>query len=290
VIEWLRRQKIGDNPDFDHAQLNELMKSKKGTPTMGGILIIFSIAATTLLLAGPLELLREDGVDLPRLARRARIGGRLAQAHRRAAAEPAAKGSRSRKLLFQVGLSVVLAYFTYNYGKRVDAARSLRAVRQDVSHRRSPSPSTSPSPAIVMTGTSNAVNLTDGLDGLASGCMALVGFTFLVLAILVGTPQLAGFLQLPAIEAGGQMAVSPARSSGRLGFLWYNCNPAKVFMGDTGSLALGGLIAYIAIVIRHELTLVIAGGIFVFEALSVLLQVSYFSTRASDSAKAAGSS
>jgi phospho-N-acetylmuramoyl-pentapeptide-transferase len=131
--------------------------------------------------------------------------------------------------------------------------------------------------AIVMTGTSNAVNLTDGLDGLASGCMALVGFTFLVLAILVGTPQLASFLQLPSIEAGGQMAVFAGAILGScLGFLWYNCNPAKVFMGDTGSLALGGLIAYIAIVIRHELTLVIAGGIFVFEALSVLLQVSYF--------------
>jgi phospho-N-acetylmuramoyl-pentapeptide-transferase len=130
---------------------------------------------------------------------------------------------------------------------------------------------------LVMTGSSNAVNLTDGLDGLASGSMAIVGFTFLVLALIVGNRVLAPYLLIPHIEQAGQMAVLAGAMVGAcLGFLWFNCNPARVFMGDTGSLALGGLIGYIAIVIRHELVLVFVGGIFVAEALSVILQVSYF--------------
>ena len=130
---------------------------------------------------------------------------------------------------------------------------------------------------LVMTGASNAVNLTDGLDGLAAGCMGIVSFTFLVLALIVGIPQLANALLLPYIRAGGEMAVLAGAMTGAcLGFLWFNCNPAAVFMGDTGSLAMGGLIGYIAIVIRHELVLLLVGGVFVIEAVSVMLQVGYF--------------
>jgi phospho-N-acetylmuramoyl-pentapeptide-transferase len=130
---------------------------------------------------------------------------------------------------------------------------------------------------IVIVGFSNAVNLTDGLDGLAGGCMALVSFAFALLSVFVGIDKLADFLYLPYIKASGQMAVfSGAMLGACLGFLWYNCNPARVFMGDTGSLAMGGLIGYIAIVIRQELMLVIIGGIFVAEAASVMIQVGYF--------------
>ena len=122
----------------------------------------------------------------------------------------------------------------------------------------------------MITGFSNAVNLTDGLDGLAAGCMAIVSFVFLVLALIVGIPQLG---RLPAAadrrRRSGQMAVLAGAMIGAcLGFLWFNCNPASVFMGDTGSLALGGLIGYIAIVIRQELMLLLVGGIFVAEAVS----------------------
>jgi phospho-N-acetylmuramoyl-pentapeptide-transferase len=121
------------------------------------------------------------------------------------------------------------------------------------------------------------VNLTDGLDGLAAGTMAIVAFTLMVFALIVGTAPLATYLLLPHIEASGQMAVLAGATMGAcLGFLWFNCYPAQVFMGDTGSLALGGLIGYIAIVIRQELILLIVGGIFVAEALSVILQVGYF--------------
>src|SRR5207237_4123951 len=118
---------------------------------------------------------------------------------------------------------------------------------------------------------------TDGLDGPASGCMAIVSFTFFVLSLVVGVQELARYLLLPHIEASGQMAVIAGATTGAcLGFLWFNCNPARVFMGDTGSLALGGLIGYIAIVIRQELMLFLVGGIFVAEAVSVMLQVGYF--------------
>jgi phospho-N-acetylmuramoyl-pentapeptide-transferase len=130
---------------------------------------------------------------------------------------------------------------------------------------------------LVMTGASNAVNLTDGLDGLAAGCMAIVSFTFLALAYVVGDARLSKFLLIPHVFAAGEMAVVCAAIGGAcLGFLWFNCNPARVFMGDTGSLAMGGLIGYVAIVIRHELVLVLVGGIFVAEAVSVIIQVSYF--------------
>jgi phospho-N-acetylmuramoyl-pentapeptide-transferase len=277
VIDWLRRQKIGDNPDFDQAQLNELMKSKKGTPTMGGILIIGSIAATTLLLADLSNFyVRMALICLIWLGGIGAVDDwlKLTAAHRGSGRQ----GLHSHeKLLFQLGLSVVLGYFTYNYGGGYEATKQFFVPFLKNYHPAIPLSLYILIAALVMTGSSNAVNLTDGLDGLASGCMALVGFTFLVLAILVGTSALAGYLQLPNIPEAGQMAVFAGAILGScLGFLWYNCNPARVFMGDTGSLALGGLIGYIAIVVRHELTLVIAGGIFVLEAVSVLLQVSYF--------------
>jgi phospho-N-acetylmuramoyl-pentapeptide-transferase len=135
---------------------------------------------------------------------------------------------------------------------------------------------------LVITGSSNAVNLTDGLDGLASGCMAIVSFTFLVLVLIIGMlipteGRILNMLLLPYVQGSDQMAIMAGAMGGAcLGFLWYNCNPASVFMGDTGSLAMGGLIGYIAIVIRQELMLFMVGGIFVAEALSVMLQVGYF--------------
>ena len=129
----------------------------------------------------------------------------------------------------------------------------------------------------MIVGSSNAVNLTDGLDGLAAGCMAIVGFTFLVLTLIISDAQLATYLLFDPIRQVGQMAVFCGAIVGAcLGFLWFNCHPARVFMGDTGSLALGGLIGYVALVIRQELALVLVGGIFVAEALSVLIQIGYF--------------
>jgi phospho-N-acetylmuramoyl-pentapeptide-transferase len=185
--------------------------------------------------------------------------------------------SSIEKILFQLGLGLVLSVFTYRHGYLLEPATKLyfpffKNWSVQLSLWTFAIVGT-----LVMTGSSNAVNLTDGMDGLASGCMAIASFAFLVLSLIVGNRYLAGFLLIPHIEAAGQMAVLCGALVGAcLGFLWFNCSPARVFMGDTGSLAMGGLIGYIAIVIRHELVLLFVGGIFVAEAVSVIMQVSYF--------------
>jgi phospho-N-acetylmuramoyl-pentapeptide-transferase len=126
-------------------------------------------------------------------------------------------------------------------------------------------------------GTSNAVNLTDGLDGLAIGCSLIVAFVFLVFTYLAGNIKAATYLQIPYVDGAGELTVFCAALIGAgLGFLWFNCHPAQVFMGDTGSLALGGAFGIIAVLIHQPFVLVIAGGIFVLEAVSVLLQTGWF--------------
>ncbi len=130
---------------------------------------------------------------------------------------------------------------------------------------------------VVIVACSNAVNLTDGLDGLASGCTAMVALTYAILAYLVGNAMTAAFFRIPMVPGAGELSIyGAALFGGLLGFLWFNANPARVFMGDTGSLALGAALAFMAIATKHELTLIITGGIFVFEALSVILQVASF--------------
>ena len=296
MIAWLRRQKIGDNPNFDQAELDLLMASKKGTPTMGGLLIISSISATVLLLGdlsnfyvqmGLLCLLWlggvgaiDDWLKLTAVSRERKL--REEEAQRPPGSTEPARPAVSRqgltgreKLAIQIGLGVLLSYFTWYYGgeqahylyfpffKSAAVALNLGFFILIAT--------------LVMTGSSNAVNLTDGLDGLAAGCMAIVSFTFCILSLIIGNALWARRLELPYVQATHQMAVLAGAMAGAcIGFLWFNCNPARVFMGDTGSLAMGGLIGYIAIVVRQELLLFLIGGIFVIEAFSVMLQVSYF--------------
>jgi phospho-N-acetylmuramoyl-pentapeptide-transferase len=130
---------------------------------------------------------------------------------------------------------------------------------------------------LTIVGSSNAVNLTDGLDGLAIGCTLIVSFVFLVLTYLAGNTKAAEYLHIPFVSGAGELTVFCAAMIGAgLGFLWFNCHPAQVFMGDTGSLALGGALGIIAVLIHQPLVLVIAGGVFVMEAMSVILQTSWF--------------
>ena len=277
VIEWLRRHKLGDLASFDDAGMDKEMARKKGTPTMGGVLIIASILITTLLLAD-----LSNFYVLLGLAALLGLGAIGAFDDWLKLTKPKADKDRQglhgpEKLVGQIGLAAILAYFTYRHGAANPVAHELYLpfIKQPImtlgiglfillS-------------VITITGFSNAVNLSDGLDGLAGGCMAIVSFVFLVLALLGGIPQLGRFLLLPTVPTSDQMSVLAGAMMGAcLGFLWFNCSPARVFMGDTGSLALGGLIAYIAIVIRHEFTLVLVGGVFVAEAVSVVLQRYYF--------------
>ena len=130
---------------------------------------------------------------------------------------------------------------------------------------------------VVLVGASNAVNLTDGLDGLAIGCSNSVAVAYLFLTYVAGHYNFAEYLQVPFVRGSGELTVFCGALLGAgLGFLWYNCHPAKIFLGDTGSLAIGGAIAMLAILIKQELLLIIVGGVFVIEAASVVIQSGYF--------------
>lgn len=132
----------------------------------------------------------------------------------------------------------------------------------------------------VVTGTSNAVNLTDGLDGLAAGCLIMVASCLALIAFISNNIDLAGYLNILYIEGSGEIAIYLSAFVGAcIGFLWYNGFPAQVFMGDTGSLALGGIIGVSAVLLRREALLAVIGGIFVAEALSVILQVGSYKLR-----------
>jgi phospho-N-acetylmuramoyl-pentapeptide-transferase len=130
---------------------------------------------------------------------------------------------------------------------------------------------------LTVVGASNAVNLTDGLDGLAIGCTLIVSFVFLILTYLAEHKGASAYLQIPHVVGAGELTVFCAAMIGAgLGFLWYNCHPAQVFMGDTGSLPLGGALGIVAVLIHQPLVLVIAGGVFVLEAVSVILQTGWY--------------
>lgn len=130
---------------------------------------------------------------------------------------------------------------------------------------------------LVVVGSSNAVNLTDGLDGLAIGAISFAAATYIIFAYLSGNTEFSSYLQIPYIPSGGELAVFLSAIGGAcLGFLWYNSHPAQIFMGDVGSLSLGAAIGFSALIIKQELLLIIVGGLFIMEALSVILQVCSF--------------
>lgn len=288
IIPWLRRQKIGDQANFDQEQMNQLMAGKIGTPTMGGIIIIFAIAVTVALLADLRNFyVRMAEICLLWLGALGAIDDwlKLTTARRAASLPEGTLVSRQgltslEKILFQIGLGVLLSYFTYYYSIDGPSHTLYFPLFKNIALTLGPAAFILLG-TLVLTGTSNAVNLTDGLDGLASGCAGIVSFTFLILALIqgyrLGNEPLAQYLYLPSILGSDQMAVIAGAMVGAcVGFLWFNCNPASVFMGDTGSLALGGLLGYISIVLRQELLLVICGGVFVAEAVSVMLQRGWF--------------
>ncbi|MDB6133257.1 MAG: Phospho-N-acetylmuramoyl-pentapeptide-transferase [Verrucomicrobiales bacterium] len=131
--------------------------------------------------------------------------------------------------------------------------------------------------AVVIVGCSNAVNLTDGLDGLASGCTVSTALAYGIFCYVTGNVKIAGYLNIEHNSLAGELVpVCFGLMGAALGFLWFNCYPARVFMGDTGSMAIGGCIASVAICCKQEVVLLIAGGVFVMEALSVMMQVSWF--------------
>jgi len=281
TIRFLIRRKLGDRPEFDHAHLNELTRHKSNTPTMGGILIVVAIFLSTLVFANLASFyIRMALVALVWLGGLGAWDDWLKLRH--ASGAGSRDGLKSwEKILFQVGLAVLLAVFTFRYGSESAIADVNPAHCLFLPFRAEPIELGKLAYVLItvltMVGASNAVNLTDGMDGLAAGCMSIVTAAFLVLAWVAGNSAWANFFRLTPVAGSAEMTVLCAAILGAcLGFLWYNAHPAQVFMGDTGSLPLGGLLGYVAVVIRQEPLLLIAGGVFVMEAGSVLLQVGYF--------------
>jgi phospho-N-acetylmuramoyl-pentapeptide-transferase len=275
VIAWLKRLKFGQDY-LDKAEAGGGMVarvlSKKGTPTMGGILIVLALNLTTLLWAQWNTLVQLTLFSVVVLTA---LGFYDDYAK---ITQQTSSGTRSRVKLCVQG---VLALFIGLYLWQRPSTQNL-ITEIMVPFYKYPVLTHAGLAGLVLTGltivgSSNAVNLTDGLDGLAIGCTLIVSFVFLVLTYLAGHRTAAAYLQIPHVVGAGELTVFCAAMIGAgLGFLWFNCHPAQVFMGDTGSLALGGALGIVAILIHQPLVLVIAGGVFVMEAGSVILQTSWY--------------
>jgi phospho-N-acetylmuramoyl-pentapeptide-transferase len=290
MIRWLVKLKIGDCAEFDNDQLNAIMKNKENTPTMGGLLLVGSIVITTLLLADVFN--RYVHLILAVIIVFAAVGSaddwlKLVGARR-------SPGSRDgllswEKLLFQLGVGFIVGYFAWKLTGDSQAAKSLtlpliRTYEPGLEILTlAPNVIILPAgvfiviAAFMVGGMSNAVNFTDGLDGLAPGLMMIASFAVMVLCYIAGSPDLAGYLLMPYVEGSAELMVVAGASAGAcLGFLWFNAHPAQVFMGDTGSLPLGGMLATIGIVIRQEFLVVIIGGVFLIELGSSFLQTTCY--------------
>ncbi|HVR35103.1 MAG TPA: phospho-N-acetylmuramoyl-pentapeptide-transferase, partial [Methylomirabilota bacterium] len=277
IIRWLKNLKFGQHYE-DKAEEGGDMKarvlSKRGTPTMGGVMIVLVLDLTALLWTQWNTLIQLTMLSVVVLAG---LGfyddyAKIVQQN--------SKGTHSRVKLW---VQTVLALFIGLYLWRLPETSRLVTEIMVPFYKHPVATGTAGLviglilTTLTIVGSSNAVNLTDGLDGLAIGCTVIVSFVFLVLTYVAGNVIFAGYLQIPYVAGAGELTVFCAAMIGAgLGFLWFNCHPAQVFMGDTGSLALGGVLGIIAVLIHQPLVLVIAGGVFVIEAISVLLQTTWF--------------
>ena len=245
-------------------------QAKAGTPTMGGLLILLAVLISSLLWARldnfylwlVLGLTMGFGIIgfaddyLKKVTRRAE-GGLSARA--------------KFSWLLAISLAAALALYLHpGYSTKLSVP-FFKLVVPDLGW------GYVPLAVFILVGTGNAVNLTDGLDGLAAGPVLVASATYLVLAYLAGNVKAAAYLQIMYVPGVGEIAVFLGAVVGAvMGFLWYNAYPAQMFMGDTGSLALGGALGISALCTKHEILLALVGGLFVVEALSVILQVGFF--------------
>ena len=287
VIEWLKRLKFGQEYKDLADQSGDFkarVLSKKGVPTMGGILIVLVLNLTAILWAqmNPLleltllsvlvltglgfyddyaKIIKQQGGGAPphvKLWVQFAVGAFVALYLWKL---PMISELRfpEMKAVMRNNLVETLMLPFYKYPIQCGAVFGIAVV------------------VLTIVGSSNAVNLTDGLDGLAIGCTIITSIVFLVLTYLASNFKYAKYLQIPFVPGAEELTVFCAAMIGAgMGFLWFNCHPAEVFMGDTGSLALGGALGLIAILIHQPGVLVIAGGVFVIEAVSVIIQKGWF--------------
>ena len=283
VIAWLRQLGIRERTDeTGSAKLEELHKHKAGTPTMGGVFILASILVACSLW------MRFDGPNRFSLPGILLVGGFAAvgfwddwvKLHnkKRGISKREKQGALTVLallvglwLLGPAGLQAEIGgphlYVPFAKELAIDLNVWVGVPFLLIT-------------ILVLTGSANAVNLTDGLDGLATGCVATAAIAYAVITYAVGRVDWAQYLLVPHVSGAAEMTVMMAALlGGALGFLWFNAAPALVFMGDVGSLGLGGALGYAALISRTELVLLVVGGVFVVEALSVILQVASFKLR-----------
>lgn len=283
ILRWLQRLRLQEQTDKTASErLAELHKGKQRTPTMGGLLLIPSLLISLLLwgnfdnvyvrlgFLGALGFcfigiiddyikLRYPGrrglTSMAKMVLQTMVSAALAFAIWRVMR---AAGESSEQLL---AVAVPFTTWTVNLGVLGGLPFLLLCT-------------------LIMVGTSNGVNLADGMDGLAPGCVLIAAGTFAVIAYVVGRHDYAEYLSVLYVRGAQEMVVLASAVAGAvLAFLWFNAYPAQVFLGDTGSLPLGGLLGYMAIVTKQELLLPIVGGVFVLETVSVILQVGSFKLR-----------
>ena len=270
IIKWLKKKQKHGQPIREDGPETHLL-TKQGTPTMGGVMILLAVVMSTLLwadLGNPyvwvvlFVTVGYGGIgfidDYIKLTKRHHAGlpGKM-------------------KLLLQFSIAVFAGWWVQQlapegYQSHL-AFPFFKNFLLDLSYFYLPFA------MVVMVGASNAVNLTDGLDGLAIVPIMIAASCFGLIAYLVGNVVFANYLQIHMVPGSGELAIFCAAIVGAsLGFLWFNAPPAMVFMGDTGSLAFGGALGAISVIVKHELVLAIIGGLFVLEAVSVMLQVASF--------------
>jgi phospho-N-acetylmuramoyl-pentapeptide-transferase len=248
---------------------------KTGTPTMGGLLIITSVVVPTILWADPGNIFVWMAVlsciafgiigfidDYIKVVRRHNLG---LTSGRKFALQVVAAAGLGTALVLLAGDGQFTTDLAFPFFKNLQPDLGWFFIIAVI---------------VVVVGSANAVNLTDGLDGLAIGSVGIASGTFAILCYATGNIRIAEYLSIPFVRGAGELTILCGSLVGAsLGFLWYNCHPAEVFMGDVGSMALGGTIGTLAVLTKQEIVLVLVGGLFVVEALSVILQVGSYRLR-----------
>lgn len=273
LIRLLKNMKVGQYVRKDHVEgIYDLHKNKQGTPTMGGIILIISVLISTLLwadISNDLVLFSLGGMiwlgiigfmdDCIKLRDRN------------------SKGIHAMtKIAGQVIMALIIGLFVIK-NNNIGTELYLPFIKNSIINLGIFNIVLA---LFVIVGASNAVNLTDGLDGLATGCIIFVTMTYAIMSYVTGHADLSKYLQIFYLPGAGELTVFCAALTGAgMGFLWFNAYPASIFLGDTGSLSIGGAIAIISVLIKKEFLLIITGGVLVVEALSVIIQVASFKFR-----------
>ena len=271
MIAWLRRLKVGQQVRDDGPKTH---LTKQGTPTMGGLLIIAALTTSVLLWSD----LTNKYVWVVLFATLAFGGVGFWDDYLKVVKKRSTGLRAYQKFGLQIAASLVIGIFLYEFSGDHEATflsvPFMKSLLIDLGWFYIPFV------AVVIVGSSNAVNLTDGLDGLAIGLVGIAATANAVIVYLGGNKIIADYLKILYIPGSGELAIfCGAMLGASLGFLWYNTHPAEVFMGDVGSLSLGGALGTLAVVTKHELILVVTGGIFVMETVSVTLQVASYKLR-----------